>query len=98
LVAIDEHGARTLLFPLPDDDAFAPDVSTNVRLEKRDLRWQGGEGNFASVTCAVERLKPVYTTLAEDMLESASGSPCPGSKLRQVLNEWRDLLASSPSW
>src|SRR5262245_59180588 len=62
LVAIGENGARTVLFPTSDDDAFAPDVSTKVHLEKRDLRWQGGEGTFVTVTCAVERLKPVFTT------------------------------------
>lgn len=94
MVAIDERGARAVLFPTSDDDAFASDVSTKVHLERRDLRWRDGEGTFVTVTCAVERLKPVFTSLAEDMLESASGSPRPGARLRQVLDEWRDLLAA----
>jgi hypothetical protein len=94
LVAIDERGARAVLFPTSDDDVFAPDVSTKVHLERRDLQWHGGEGTFVAVTCAVERLKPVFTSLAEDMLESASGSSRPGALLRRVLDEWRDLLTA----
>lgn len=94
LAAIDERGARAVLFPTTDDDAFAPDVSTRVHLERRQLQWSGGDGTFVTVTCVVERLKPVFTTLAQDMLESASGSPHPGNVLRRVLDEWRDLLAA----
>lgn len=94
LVAINEGGARAVLFPTSDDDAFAADVSTKVHLEKRDLRWRGGEGTFVTVTCSAERLKPVFTTLAEDMVESASGSLRPGALLRQILDEWRDLLTA----
>jgi Putative PD-(D/E)XK family member, (DUF4420) len=94
LVAVDEDGARAVLFPTSGDDAFAPDESTKVHLSRRNLRWQGGEEIFVAVTCAIERLKPVFTTLAEDMLESASDSSRPGSVLRRVLDEWRDLLAA----
>jgi hypothetical protein len=94
LIAIDERGGRPVLFPASDDDAFAPDISTKVHLEKRDLRWHGGEGTFVTVTCSVYRLTPVFTTLAEDMLQSADGLLRPGSRLRQVLDEWRDLLTA----
>jgi hypothetical protein len=94
LVAIDEDGARALLFPVAEDDNFAPDTSTKVNLRRRTLRWSGGEGEFIAVTCRVDHLKPVFTTLAGDMLEAGSRSPQPGVVLRQVLEEWRDLLSA----
>lgn len=94
LAAIDENGARAVLFPTSEEDAFAPDISTKVHLERRHLRWQGGEDTFVTVTCEVDRLKPVFTNLVEDMLESVSGSERPGGILRRVLDEWRDLLAA----
>jgi hypothetical protein len=94
LVAVDENGARTLLFPVGDDDGFAPDSSTKVHLGTRLLRWSGGEGTFVAVTCQVDRLKPVFTTLAEDMLEAAEGATNPGAVIRQILDEWRDLLSA----
>lgn len=94
LVSIDEDGARALLFPTADGEGFAPDASTKVHLGTRLLRWSGGEGEFVAVTCQVDRLKPVFTTLAEDMLEAADGAARPGAVLRRVLDEWRDLLSA----
>lgn len=94
LVAVDQVGARSLLFPVEGEEAFAPDLSTKVWLGRRLLRWAGGEGQFVTVTCQVERLKPVFSTLAEDMLEAASDALRPGLVLRKVLDEWRDLLSA----
>ena len=51
LVAVNEAGARTLLFPVETGEAFAPDRSTKVWLGRRVLRWAGGEGEFVTVTC-----------------------------------------------
>ena len=96
LVAVDEDGARAVLFPVDDQGGFAPDASTKVHLGHRTLRWKGAEGEFVAVTCRVERLMPVFTTLAADMLEAASGSAEPGAVLRRVLDEWRDLLSADP--
>ncbi len=97
LVAVDEDGARAVLFPGGAEDAFAPDSSTNVHLGRRTLRWKDGEGDFVAVTCRVDRLKPVFSTLAEDMLEAASEAAEPGAVLRRVLDEWRDLLSAEPA-
>lgn len=94
LVAVDEVGRRSVLFPVKSGDTIAPDHSTKVHLDMRTLVEAGLELKFVSVSCDVERLSPVFTSLAEDMVRSAAGSQSPIDNVQKVLNEWRDLLSA----
>lgn len=97
LIAINEDGTRAVLFPTRSDDAFASDTSTKVQVTRRTLRFGGMEQTHIAVTCIVDRLKAVFTTLASDMIQSSDGADRPSEVILSTLDEWRELLSGEPS-
>lgn len=97
LIAVNEDGSRAALFPTGPDDVFASDATTKVHVTRRTLRFDGMERAYIAVTCSIDRLNAVFTTLASDMIQAAEDANRPSAIILKVLDEWRELLSAVQS-
>lgn len=99
LLASGNDGHRHVLLPIGPAAAFAQDTSTRgVHITRRRFDTGHGLADFVDIECRLSHLKPVFVTLAEEMLAAAGAAPeQPATACRMVLDRWREFLGSERS-
>ena len=94
LLAVDAHGLRHLLVPIPTDFSAAHDRrSGGVHLTTRHLVDDSGQRQYLDLACQKTHLNNIFSHLAEEVLGLLrSGKAQPLQACNETLRRWRELL------
>ncbi|MFD8639667.1 PD-(D/E)XK motif protein [Streptomyces zaomyceticus] len=93
-VAVDHHGYRHVLVPIPAHRRVRPGLDGPVlQLRKRPLEDDETYQTYADLACLRGDLNDLFTELCVDVLGTAEGHPeNPLKALHHVLDRWKELF------